>query len=53
MRVEKVGLAKVNKVILMAYPQAGRPRPQWLGVGGGGGFVGRCRGTRRSRRSRC
>ncbi len=52
MRIEKVGLAKGNKVILRACSQAGCPRPQWLGVGGGGCFGGRGRGTRRSRGSR-
>lgn len=41
MSIEKVGLAKGNKVILMAYPHAWRTRPQWLGVGGGGSFGGR------------
>ncbi len=52
MSIEKVGLAKGSKVSMMACPQAGRPRPHWLALGGGGGFGGRCRGTRRSRGSR-
>ncbi len=52
MSIEKVGLAKGSKVNMMACLQAGRPRPQWLGVGGGGCLGGGCRGTRRSRGSR-
>ncbi len=52
MSIEKVGLAKGSKVNMMACPQAGRPRPQWLGVGGGGGLGGGYRRTRRSRGSR-
>ncbi len=51
MSIEKVGVAKGDKVILRACSQAGRKRPQWLALGGGGSFGGGCRGTRRSRRS--